>query len=184
MQFQSQSMHSRHTANSIHAPFPTACATLNATTSSAELENMPESILSCVGRKVCLAVVSGVSPIYISHFTSLTYLLLLKLCWKTCWMHLQSQLQVTQLTITNMTVHMQFSYLRCSPLFVTVQSESWTPSPPMQPPYFDTPKSEPCNPSSPDIFTTGGPTSFPGLLSQPCGSGSKSRIFPLPFSVH
>ena len=110
-QFQSQSMHSRHTANSTHAPFPAACATSNAATSSAELENMPESMLSCAGRKVRLAVVSGVSPIYISHFNSLTYLLILKLCRKTCWTHPQSQLQVTQLTITNMTVRMQFFVL-------------------------------------------------------------------------
>ena len=100
-QFQSQSMHSRHTADSMHALFPTACATSNATTS---LENMLECRLSCAGRRVCLAVVSGVSPTYILHFTSLTHLLLLKLSQKTCWRHPWSQLQVTQLTITNMTV--------------------------------------------------------------------------------
>ena len=107
MWFQSQSMHSRHTADSMHALFPTACATSNAATSSAELENMLESMLSCAGRRVRLAVVSGVSPTYILHFTSLTHLLLLKLSQKTCWRHPRSQLQVTQLTITNMTVRTQ-----------------------------------------------------------------------------
>ena len=87
MQFWSQLMPLGHTSDSMH-PLSVACITSNATTSSAGLGNMVESMHSCVGRKACWAVTSGVSLVYVLHFTSLTHLLLLKLCPKTCWRNL------------------------------------------------------------------------------------------------
>ena len=139
---------------------------------------MPESMLSCVGRRVHLAVVSGVSPIYVLHFTSLIHLLLLKLCQKTCRRHPQSQLQVTLLTITNMTVHMQFFIFEiftiiCYNAISVLNSISCNATS-----FFDTPQSEPHCWPSPDIFTTGDLTSFTRPLLQPSGSGLKSRFFP------
>ena len=46
-----------------------------------------------------------------------------------------------------------------------------------QPGFLETPKSESRYPSSPDIFTTGGPTSFLKSQSQSSASGSKGRFF-------
>ena len=76
-----------------------------------------------------------------------------------------------------MTVHSWYFAFEALQLFVTVLSESRTLFPPTQPGFLETPKSKSCYPSSPDVFTTGGPTSFLGSQSQSSASGSKGRFF-------
>lgn len=76
-----------------------------------------------------------------------------------------------------MTVRSWYFAFEALQLFVTVLSESRTPFPPTQPGFLETPKSESRYPSSPDVFTTGSPTSFLGSQSQSSASGSKGRFF-------